>query len=327
MKTALLLLIAFLSFGLYAQTNPYESLGIEVEVLTLSKGKYQEFHDLDSIQQIAGVIFNINTKEVIGFIEESNLPENFYLAPEAASRFISIDPLADEYSNITPYGYVANNPIKFIDPDGRQISSIFEQGAGKDGRDLLTITITGKILNASKNNVDLQKALKDIGSIVESSFSGEDIDGVDISVNFDFSIAESMDDVSEDDHLIVLAEPTEENTNVPGAANMSGGRVATVDADYFTGVYDKYLGEEGERTAAHEVGHLFGLSHNQNSLNLMSQGRAEFRGNRLNKKQKKFIMAVLEGNMVTKVNRGPNRTQHGLPNLGAARRFFRLTSR
>ena len=31
-----------------------------------------------------------------------------------------IDPLAEKYYSISPYAYVANNPLKYIDPDGMQ---------------------------------------------------------------------------------------------------------------------------------------------------------------------------------------------------------------
>jgi RHS repeat-associated protein len=34
-------------------------------------------------------------------------------------RFVSVDPLADEYLEWSPYVYCADNPIKYIDPDGR----------------------------------------------------------------------------------------------------------------------------------------------------------------------------------------------------------------
>lgn len=39
----------------------------------------------------------------------------------AIGRFGSIDPLADLYVDLTPYNYVANNPMLLIDPDGMEI--------------------------------------------------------------------------------------------------------------------------------------------------------------------------------------------------------------
>jgi len=35
-------------------------------------------------------------------------------------RFTTVDPLAEKYYNISPYAYVMNNPLKYIDPDGKQ---------------------------------------------------------------------------------------------------------------------------------------------------------------------------------------------------------------
>ncbi len=37
------------------------------------------------------------------------------------SLWMSVDPLAEKYPSISPYAYVANDPIMFIDPDGRDI--------------------------------------------------------------------------------------------------------------------------------------------------------------------------------------------------------------
>ncbi|WP_109436435.1 RHS repeat domain-containing protein [Aquimarina sp. AU119] len=36
-------------------------------------------------------------------------------------RWMNLDPLANKYYPISPYAYVANNPIMFIDPDGKRI--------------------------------------------------------------------------------------------------------------------------------------------------------------------------------------------------------------
>jgi len=43
-----------------------------------------------------------------------------YYDPEA-SIFLSVDPHAENYYYISPYVYVANNSVNFVDPDGRKI--------------------------------------------------------------------------------------------------------------------------------------------------------------------------------------------------------------
>jgi RHS repeat-associated protein len=37
------------------------------------------------------------------------------------SVWLGVDPLAEKYPNTTPYAYTANNPISYVDPDGKKI--------------------------------------------------------------------------------------------------------------------------------------------------------------------------------------------------------------
>jgi len=38
---------------------------------------------------------------------------------KSVQRFLSVDPLAEKHPDISPYVFCANNPIRYIDPDGR----------------------------------------------------------------------------------------------------------------------------------------------------------------------------------------------------------------
>jgi len=48
-----------------------------------------------------------------------------YMDHELMTMWLSVDPMADKYPSISPYAYCAWNPVKLVDPDGREISPIF----------------------------------------------------------------------------------------------------------------------------------------------------------------------------------------------------------
>lgn len=100
--------------------NPFKKKGYYPKVATLSKGKYLEFHDKDSIVSIGSVRFNRKTKEIVEFreIDLSDPDAQPYL--DTAGRWFSPDPLSEEFSSWSPYHYAYNNPINAIDPDGRE---------------------------------------------------------------------------------------------------------------------------------------------------------------------------------------------------------------
>ena len=57
----------------------------------------------------------------------------------ALGRWHVIDPMAEKYCTFTPYSYCVNNPIMYIDPDGRLANPIYDQEGnflGTDNRGL-----------------------------------------------------------------------------------------------------------------------------------------------------------------------------------------------
>ena len=61
-----------------------------------------------------------------------------YMDHELMTMWLSVDPMADKYPNISPYAYCAWNPVKLVDPDGREVSPVFSstgnfRGCTKEG--------------------------------------------------------------------------------------------------------------------------------------------------------------------------------------------------
>ena len=137
-RNLLLLIIGISIFSSALSQNPFKSLGIpdeDVKVLTLSKGKYQEFHEDNEFERVGSAVINMQTKKIAYFINRDTLITETVLEPEIASRFISIDPHASKYPEWSPYVYVMDNPLKYIDPDGRDVELVIGKPYTKNGKE------------------------------------------------------------------------------------------------------------------------------------------------------------------------------------------------
>ena len=105
---SILTLLLTLSLSAFSQTN---------DVAALSKGRYIEVFENDTLQRIGSVMFNTVSNKIEYFIEESDSLVNL---SKESSRWMSMDPLANKYPNMSPYVFCSDNPIYYIDPDGRE---------------------------------------------------------------------------------------------------------------------------------------------------------------------------------------------------------------
>lgn len=99
--------------------NPFAKFGYKAKVATLSKGKYLEVHDLDSIVTIGTTRWHVDKNKIVGDIVIDSLNPDARPIGDVAGRWISPDPLSEEFPSWSPYNFCFDNPLKFVDPDGR----------------------------------------------------------------------------------------------------------------------------------------------------------------------------------------------------------------
>ena len=97
-----------------------------------------------------------------------------YMDHELMTMWLSVDPMSDKYPSISPYAYCAWNPLKLIDPDGREIDDYFTKDGKYLGSDnaqsnyvrIIDENIWNTLSKDENGNID-----HDIGGILSYSFS------------------------------------------------------------------------------------------------------------------------------------------------------------
>ena len=137
-------------------------------------------------------------------------------------RWISIDPLADEYTLFSPYSFSLNNPIVFNDPSGMAAESpIFDKEGNFLGTD--TEGFKGDIVIMDKNDYDNWMKFE---STVEGQDDDEMLDADLVGLMTDAGIAQTLDDYVANDFDISIKDDKDvlSNvfTNLISAANEAG---------------------------------------------------------------------------------------------------------
>ena len=124
MKKLTLFLITILCYTVASAQNipnPYASIGKPApKMATLSNGAYDEFFIKDSLVLINGDAISRKTGELV-YSKENNFETIAQLEKKRDEkfRFLSLDPMSAKYPSMSPYSGLSNNPIIFVDPDGR----------------------------------------------------------------------------------------------------------------------------------------------------------------------------------------------------------------
>lgn len=255
-----LLFIVFLTLilrGVTIAQNPYQSLGKEMpkgKMLTLSNGKFQEFFPNDTLVPIGSVMYNTITGDVVAFLTRDTMYAEYNLEPELVSRWLSPDPLGAKFTQWSPYHYAYNNPLRFIDPDGRSGEPIFDEKKKTVTINSTFIAYGGEAKNyAAKFASNVAKKWNAAGGTVK-------VDGKEYKANFKVSVlivseaaAKELASTNKDPKInFVRIEASDQSSNV-GKKDTDGGS----NSFY---INTKQLDETNSTTAAHEYGHSLGLN-------------------------------------------------------------------
>ena len=92
-----------------------------------------------------------------------------YMDHELMTMWLSVDPMADKYPGLSPYAYCAWNPVKLVDPDGRDLTDFYDSSTGKhlkhvdDGIDE-AISVNRAVFNACEEDNETTAFEKSLGA-------------------------------------------------------------------------------------------------------------------------------------------------------------------
>jgi len=229
-------------------------------------------------------------------------------------RFMSIDPLAEDYSYQGPYNFSENRVIDGIELEGLEWKSIKNEETGNTN-----LQLTVQLYNASSlNEKQLNERIEVMKTQFSESFSGDGYTG-ELIVNVvteaegDFLVkvvdGKSRSKTDEDGNIITIrvdgAAPNSlDNVNTQASEDKSTVRIS------IAGTIDGSRRSKSgiARTFAHEAGHTAGLRHTHDPANPIPDVNQNTKGVK-NKTLRKNLM-----NSDVPVSRVPSNTGTNLEN-------------
>lgn len=102
--------------------NPFKHINSDpndTRYATLSWGLFDEIHETKPFEQYSRTVFDTQKQKITEFKPTDTLYNHYNFDPVVFAW--NVDPLASHYPQLSPYVFVANNPIMFVDLDGRVI--------------------------------------------------------------------------------------------------------------------------------------------------------------------------------------------------------------
>lgn len=193
-------------------------------------------------------------------------------------RWHLVDPLADTWHNYSPYSYTINNPINYIDPNGKDVRIGFQI----DENGNITITLSSTIYVNSNLTAQRQKDkveefnrfVKDHSELLSNIKKNEDGTTTTIKIDINYKEATKEDvkrvtneDTRNGDNLMLLGNDEGRSSGAPVLKTAINPETGQKEDGMYTdfkarlGATNTELGNyySSGQAAFHETMHLFGL--------------------------------------------------------------------
>ena len=187
-------------------------------------------------------------------------------------RWLSTDALGAKYPGTSPYGFVRNNPVWRIDPDGNTdytatVRSTKDQSTGVIKK-TVSVEIVYQVVNLSSTKNYLTS-----GSLIpghnSNTFStefsttnayGENVQ-MDVNVNVRFEVVDDFSKINNDQNVLFLVDDVKK---MPGDLEQTGNPIGRATLDGQVAAVEARAGFN-RSTIFHELGHNLGLNFPSNA--------------------------------------------------------------
>ena len=250
---------------------------------TLYGGLFQEVFVPREQETYGHVVYSSKTKGIVTL--DTAAGSDFLIDPVAFAydfgarmydarlgRWLSLDPLGAKYPGNSPYGFVRNNPILKIDPDGKtDFDYTVTTKTGKDGTmiKVLNATIIYNVVNLSSKDVFNTYDIAGMGDNQFSSAFSETVisaDGkpsmvnVEANITIQYKMVNNFSAINDNENILFIVDDVmpklnnKEGGGNPVGRAMVGGQVAAVEHAY----------KNDLATILHEFGHNLGFRFSDN---------------------------------------------------------------